>query len=329
MAALFASTACSEEHDSPPDDAATRMIDADIDSVSDGASDAGAMLDGGHDAAVGVDAGKSDNDLCLEIRTWKDDPSNTSYTRKTWYPKERILVAESSSDARFSEYKTLKWRYASEGRIIAYIGTDDLAFQHDYTYDAHDNVSDFRLSYPSPPDLSKPSAASTWIGRSFANEYDGDRLSATTISDYGDGNAGRDPYRRVYSEDDAGRCMKIETTGSELEARQQSFRYDDAGLLIREEATFSGSRPMRCQRQVTSYAYDDRRRLTSRKTLCGEIEMISETHTYAADGSDAADYVDNWTDIGSERYSTLKRSAACLRIDADIGKPSSARCRAE
>jgi hypothetical protein len=105
----------------------------------------------------------------------------------------------------------LKWRYAPEGRIIAYIGVEQ-PFQHDYDYDDHANVVRFRLSYPGTPDLLTPSTAPTWIGTSYENQYSpAGRLATSTITGFGDGAGGPPARHRTYTEDDAGRCWRIES----------------------------------------------------------------------------------------------------------------------
>src|SRR5262245_61158415 len=64
--------------------------------------------------------------VCIEERSKPDVPNGSpQYTTKTWDPDSRILVSGS-----------LKWRFAAEGRIIAYIGVEQQPFQHDYSYDA-------------------------------------------------------------------------------------------------------------------------------------------------------------------------------------------------
>ena len=77
-----------------------------------------------------VPSGSSVTDGCLEVLTWRDSPTRQE-TRATWDPELRILTKETRSlTAAAQSVATLKWRYAAEGRIIAYIGVEQ-PFQHD------------------------------------------------------------------------------------------------------------------------------------------------------------------------------------------------------
>ena len=218
---------------------------------------------------------------------------------------------------------TLKWRYAAEGRIIAYIGVEQ-PFQHDYDYDDHANVVQFRLSYPGTPDLLTPSTAPTWIGTNYENQYSpAGRLAASTITAFGDG-AGAPPARhRTYTEEDAGRCWRIESPDADL-PYLETRTYDDRGRLVQtdaEQAPFTS---------LTSVTYDDQDRILARWVTysgTGFPGTVTTTYSYPADGSQIVVVDDGVTDIANESHSTLTRTAACLAIDAAIGAPTDQRCR--
>jgi hypothetical protein len=223
---------------------------------------------------------------------------------------------------------TLKWHYGLEGQTLAYLGVEQ-PFQHDYTYDEHDNRTDFRLTYPGAPTLDAPSAASVWIGTSYANEYDASgRLVASVASTYGaSSNEPTPPVRTVYREDATGRCSHIETTsarGTEVEDRE----YDAAGRLTHSEVVSEGSKLLRV------IEYDDRGRVVlTTDTYSGDRELhagsLVTEHDYLADGSERVDIEDQTSDVLSEVHTVRTRSAGCLAIDAQIGSRADARCRVE
>jgi YD repeat-containing protein len=270
-----------------------------------------------------VPSGSSVADGCIEALTWRDSPTRQE-TRATWDPELRILSRGiRSMPAAPQSVATLKWRYAAEGRIIAYIGVEQ-PFQHDYDYDDHANVVQFRLSYPGTPDLLTPSTAPTWIGTSYENQYSpAGRLATSTITAFGDG-AGAPPVQhRTYTEDDAGRCWRIESPDADrpyLETRT----YDDRGRLVQTDAE---------QASVTSLTmvtYDDQDRILARRVTysgTGYPGTVTTTYSYSADGSQIVVVDDGVTDIADESHSTLTRTAACLAIDAAIGAPPDQRCR--
>jgi len=269
-----------------------------------------------------VPSGSSATDGCLEVLAWGDSPPRQE-TRTTWDPALRILTKETRSlPAAAQSVSTLKWRYAAEGRIIAYIGVEQ-PFQHDYDYDDHANVVQFRLSYPATPDLLTPSTAPTWIGTSYENEYSpAGRLATSTITTFGDG-GGPPARRRTYTEDDAGRCWRIESPDTDspyLETRT----YDDRGRRVLTDAAQATAT------SLTSVTYDDQDRILARRVTysgTGHPGTVTTTYSYPADGSQIVVVDDGVTDVLDESHSTLTRTAACLAIDAAIGAPPDQRCR--
>jgi len=263
--------------------------------------------------------------VCLEVESRPEYPGTTYYTRRTWDPASRILTQQTSTSAAFTEQVgTLKWWYADEGRIIAYIGVEQ-PFQHDYRYDDHGNVSEFRLSYPSVPDLMTPSTAGTWIGQRYDSEYGAaGRLVASTVTSFGDG-ANAPPEQRTYSEDAEGRCEVVETTTGSGEPAVERRGYDGAGRLARIDVTNAfGS-------DHTDFHYDDQGRVLS-KTFTSESTMwahgqITTSYEYAADGSQTVTRFDTVTDIANDQHVVTTRSPACQTIDDAPGKPADLRCR--
>jgi YD repeat-containing protein len=270
-----------------------------------------------------VPSDPSVTDGCLEVVTWPDNPTRQE-TRATWDPALRILTRETRSlPAAPQSVATLKWRYATEGRIIAYIGVDQ-PFQHDYDYDEHANVVQFRLSYPGTPDLFTPSTAPTWIGTSYENQYSpAGRLAASTITTFGDG-AGAPPARhRTFTEDDAGRCWRIESPDADS-PYVETRTYDDRGRLVQIDAEQGATT------SLTSVTYDDQDRILARSDTysgTGHPGTVTTTYSYPADGSQIVVLDDGVTDIADYTHSTLTRTAACLAIDAAIGAPPDQRCR--
>jgi hypothetical protein len=237
---------------------------------------------------------------------------------RRWDPALRILTEETSFDYS-STVQTLKWRYTADGREIAYIGVEQ-PFQHDYRYDAHDNAVDFYLSYPSAPDLMKPSEAPAHMGTSWVHEYDGERLAASTETAYG--SFERPTLRHVYTEDEKGRCVQIDTTsteGASKETRTYDSRDRTLRVLVEGHETYS-----------YDYTYDNEGRVVTRD-YAGPGSTVSDsartTHAYLADGSETVEIYDGTTDVISSRYLFVKRSAQCRAIDAQLGHLPDARCR--
>lgn len=286
-------------------------------------------LGSSHDGGDAGDSGETPDgtgvppSTCLETRA-SGDGAVTQYTRKTWDRALRILTAEYSSTRGFVNISTLRWRYASEGRIIAYIGVEQ-PFQHDYVYDEHDNVTDFRLSYPSTPNLMVPSDASPWIGTAYANEYDANgRLTTSTATPYGGGASSLGPEKSVYTEDASGHCTVIEVT-SGTSSSKEVRTYDAEGRLLEARVSGSGA-------SVKVTTYDSRGRIqqwtvTGTAPFGGGQASSSQSYTYLPDASVSIAIHDGFTDVLSEADQTVTRTAACLAIDAEIGSPSDARCR--
>ena len=271
-----------------------------------------------------IPSGSSTTDGCLEVQSWLDTPTRQE-TRATWDPALRVLTEESRTTPATpqSVTTTLKRRYADDGRIIAYIGVEQ-PFQHDYDYDDHDNVVQFRLSYPGTPDLFTPSTAATWIGTGYENQYSpGGRLATSTITQFGDGAGAPPALHRTYTEDEAGRCWRIESPDVDrpyLETRT----YDDRDRLVQIDATQATSA------WLTTITYDDQDRIVSRETTysgTGHPGTVTSTYSYPADGSQIVTVDDGVTDVANYSHTTLTRTAACLAIDAAIGAPADSRCR--
>lgn len=274
----------------------------------------------------GVDGTTVPTQECVEVRKSSNGVFQTT-TRKSWNAAERILTATSSSGSGSDAAKsTLKWRYRTDGQIIAYIGVEQ-PFQHDYRYDDQGNRLDFVLSYPAVPDLKMPSSAEPWMGTAYDNEYADGRLVASTMSGYGAGQTGLPPSRSTFSEDAEGRCVEIDgdTYGKRV------INYDAAGRVVKVIKT--GATMGFCVNATTVLTYDAAGRILENNMECsggnsgpnnGGVQ--STTHTYHADGSETVDYVDGLTDVGDGR-STTTRTAACLAQDAAIGKALDSHCR--
>jgi YD repeat-containing protein len=256
--------------------------------------------------------------VCVEVQTRPEYPDVSYYSRKTWDAASRILTQQTSTSATFSEQVgTLKWRYADEGRIIAYVGVEQ-PFQHDYRYDDHGNVSELRLSYPAVPDLMTPSAAGTWIGLRYDSQYSAaGRLLASTVTTFGDG-ASSPPEQRTYTEDAEGRCTVVETISSAGQSTVERRGYDDAGRLAFIDVS-GGSH--------TEFRYDDQGRVSSESIVWGSRGQITTNYEYAADGSQTVTRFDTFTDILNDQHVVTTRSPACRTIDDAPGKPADLRCR--
>ncbi len=173
-----------------------------------------------------------------------------------------------------------------------------------------------------------PSHAATWMGTSYANQYDAQgRLVESVQTPYGDGNAGVPTVKNVYHEDGDGRCVRIESTtpnGTGVETRA----YDADGRLTHSETTGGSSTRMQ------DYTYDDRGRLSSTTDTETNAPYIGQggsvtSYSYLPDGSERIVIHDGFTDVGNMQDATETRTARCLEIDAQIGAPSDPRCRVE
>ena len=259
---------------------------------------------------------------CLETQEFPDWPQ-TIYTTKTWDDPRRVLTAVSIRMHDPSTRSTLEWRYASEGRILSY-GEIEQPFQHDYQYDAHDNVAYFVLSYPDHFDVTTASSAAPYIETRYANEYDtSGRLVASTVTQTGP--SASPPARVVYTEDTAGRCSRIETTWDDQTTLAEARTYDDAGRVATIEVTRSSGFA-----STETYTYDaSGRPLTDDYSTRGWLHpgSVSSEYTYSSDGSVKKDVMDTINDVSSAQHWTLSRSPACAAIDASVGAPADARCR--
>jgi len=248
---------------------------------------------------------------CLEVTSHPGYPDSfQGYVRKTWDGSQRILTVGA-----------LKWRYGTNGRQLSYVVVEP-PFQSDSDYDEHDNILESRSSSPSVADVTKPSEDPPSAWTFYANEYDSNgRLAASTTTRSSRPDSDE---RRVYSEDADGRCVRIETTlstGTGVELRS----YDEKGLLVSIEAAG--------QEGVGDlFSYDEQGRVIS-ETYSGPTRFgggtatRTVTHTYRPDGSEMVEVLDGFTDIGIDQHKIVTRTAACLAIDVEIGKPADARCR--
>ena len=293
-----------------------------------------ALVDNGGADAGDVAAVAVSPLACSETTTWPNDTNSgvarVSYARKSWDASLRILVAEYATSSDFAKVNTLKWRYGQEGRVLTYLGVEQ-PFQDDYRYDENGNVVDSHSSYPALPDLMIPSTASVWMGSSFQNEYDASgRLASSTVTDYGPGSPASQNHR-VFHEDAAGRCDRIDTTGTSG-TRQEIRSYDDNGRVSRVEVTAAGS-GYACVHSVQTSTYDDQGRVLLFSLSCTETTtsngrgLQTNTHSYRADGSERIDFYDGVTDILGQSQSIVERSPGCGVIDAAIGSPPDNRCR--
>ena len=283
------------------------------------------LLGGACSAPVDDPPTDSESELsqCQEVTKWPDAGDRIQYARKTWDAGARVLVAEYSSTPRFESVSTLKWRYAANGRIIAYLAVEQ-PFQHDYVYDEHDNVVSFKLSYPETSDLLTPSPASVWIGWSNANEYSASgRLTVSTSTPSGRGAGDVGPQRWVFTEDEAGRCIRAETT--DVQPPTVVVRtYDDAGRLHSIETSARTT-----WMQVFTY-WDNGQLYTEKVTSDGlGFGGLTVTHDFTSDGGEVVTVDDQQTDIIGERHRVTTRTAACLAIDKAIGSAPDFRCRAQ
>lgn len=267
-------------------------------------------------------------DTCLETKRWRDRPDEQRYTRKTWDGETRVLTEEQAATPDFVDAFKLQWRYSQDGRVHAKVGFRN-PFQHDYSYDEHDNLVDLRLTYPETPDVHEPSSAEVWLGTRYENEYDlNGRLVASVATPYGDGRSNPQTVRSEFSEDDLGRCATI-TADSDGKTTVRTFQYDAAGRLVEDLTTtpVEGEPTDACPNRRETWTYNEEGRLLTRVAQCsgGFLDAtLTENHRYLPDGSEVVDYDDGFTDVNGERYSTLERSAACLEIDRQIGTPSAA-----
>lgn len=312
--------------------------------------------DAGGDAVVSPDAGGPGATTlgCDEVVTWPSAGGNdsVSYHRDRWDSAQRIRTRESRRDASFDGTVSLAWRYDEEGKEVAYVGyardpsgSSYESFQHDRAYDEHGNLSDFRLSYPDRPNLNAPSEASVWMGTRYDNEYDAEgKLLGTVLTPYGPGNSRPDIERISYEHDAKGRCASKLTDSDGRDPITERFVYDSKNRVIEEHQTGRMNYPFACASSTTVISYDDRDRLTSRKTwVCGrsmdEGADIDIVHTYDADGARRSAIFDFLTDVvnykvvtpaGEERwasYTIETQTPGCAAITAAIGGSSGQRCR--
>ena len=210
--------------------------------------------------------------------------------------------------------------------MIAYIGVEQ-PFQHDYRYDAQDNVDDFRLSYPDnriDDAFPRRDVDGHVVREPVRRARAPGRVRADAVRRRQRGRADR---KNVYHEDGDGRCVRIESTtpnGTGVETRA----YDADGRLTHSETTGGGSTRMQ------DYTYDDRGRLSSTTDTETNAPYIGQggsvtSYSYLPDGSDRIVIHDGFTDVGNMQDAAETRTARCLEIDAQIGAPSDPRCRVE
>jgi YD repeat-containing protein len=278
---------------------------------SGGAGGAGAIVgDGGGGTTVPLDG------CVVETGHGESSPearSTTSYTRRHWDPALRVLTEELFLVGYPGIASTLKWRYTADGREIAHIAGEP-PFQHDFRYDEHGNAVEFSYSHPAAPDVMKPSDAPAETRRSWVHEYDGERLAASTETSYG---LDLPPLRHVYTEDEKGRCIQIDSTSDEG-ATKETRQYDDQDRLL-------GIVAEGVQTSKYAYTYDDEGRVATREYWGSGWNRT--THAYLADGSETEKTYDGSNDVNRDRYGFANRTAECRTIDAQIGHPPDARCR--
>jgi hypothetical protein len=295
------------------------------------------------DASPLPDAGSTPNDksVCIVTQFGLYEPMPVSW-RETWDAATRVK-SQHASEAADSPVK-LAWHYDAQGRSVAYAGFGGGAydnFQHDRLYDEHGNVKDFRLSYPSMPDVLVASTAAVWMGTSYANEYSAaGELLVTTATPYGPGNSGTVvPVRTTFRHDAQGRCQRIEGGYNDSVV---TLSYDAAGQVTTHETELNTPSPFSActAGTVTSYEYDAAGRTTRSTQRCrvnGARPIWVETHTYAADGSEliesfnyASDLVNDTMTIDGEevRFAHTKesRTAGCALIEAAIAAQADAAC---
>ena len=309
-------------------------------------ADAGSLADAHRDAGPELDA-----IVCDEVETWpnSDGTDSVTYRRYRWDPTQRVRTQESRSDRNFDGFVKLAWRYDSDGKVLAYAGFEREPgygnFQHDREYDPQGNLSDFRLSYPDKPDLNVPSPADTWMGTRYEHEYDAqDKLQASTITPYGPGNSSPLVERVEYQHDAAERCASKLINIEGRDSIKERFVYDSRDRLIEEHQTGRSNGPFACTGSITTISYDDRDRVTARRTwACGratntpaDVELV---HTYDAQGGRRTEIIDQLTDVVNDMIITPEgealwvshtietQSPGCATIAAAIGGPKDQRCR--
>ncbi len=252
--------------------------------------------------------------------------------RRTWDPARRVLT-EAAVSGPFVEVGTLKWRFRTDGQVIAYVGfsgVDGPAFQRDSRYDEQGNRIDFAASSPDVADVMTPSSSEPDQGYSTENEYDGEgRLLRSTTSEYGANQSGLPPLVSTFTEDNEGRCFEVDSG----DYGTLTIGYNDAGRISTLEKR-GGSLGFCTLFATTTFTYDDAGRLFTKTFTCmGGLSgpnnggTSSETHTYHADGSETVETFDGLTDVSNESHRIITRSSECLAIDAEIGTPADARCR--
>jgi hypothetical protein len=338
MALGVVATACSPM-DTYPAELADGAAPAPEESTGEGASSPAqqpALSTSSPDGGRAPDAGSTstsppldDTQACIvtgsagsaseEVPTWRETWDETTRVRTRYMP--------ATPDGQ----KSLAWRYDAEGRVLTYIGFGS-AFQHDYQYDEHGNVKDFRLSYPQP-DLFMRYSGDPWMGTSYANEYSASGvLLASTVTPYGEGNASARAVRKTFVQDEQGRCLRVETKGGyadTVEARD----YDAASRLstVHMESSGSVAHNFACNASTETHAYDAAGRVERVTRRCdggpGAPTIWMQTHAYADDGAVTIETFNFDTDVGDPNVGTIeKRSPGCAAMDAEITRTDTA-CR--
>jgi hypothetical protein len=304
--------------------------------LSDASPDAGVQL---------PDAGTTSNTAPLDERLACIVTGSVNYGsaevtwRETWDGTTRVHTryVTAAQDSQVDR----AWRYDAQGRVLAYVGVRN-SFQHDFRYDEHGNVQDFRLSYPGMPDLFVASSASTWIGTSYSNEYDAQGvLLASTATSYGGGAGSAEPIRNTFEHDDQGRCLRIESKGGRADTIE-TRGYDAAGRLdtVHLESSRSLAFNFACNASTETYEYDAAGRIEQVTRRCDggpEAPTLSQrTYVYQSDGSLTIESLVFDTDLSHEivfegkktfaASSTERRSAGCAALDAAI-KSADTACR--
>lgn len=292
------------------------------------ARDAAAAAVGDASDMPSLASAEAKKDCIVTTSTESQEPS----WRETWDATTRVHTryANEKPDSQIE----LAWHYDDQGRLLSYVGIRE-PFQHDYQYDEHGNVKDFRLSYPGQPDLFVPSPAGTWMGTSYANEYsEAGRLRASTVTPYGPGETAPQVVHKTFAQDEQGRCVRAESKSDSVYS-VETRSYDAAGRLatVHVEASPYAAFHSQCKASTTTYTYDTDGRELSATTRCvdtpDERPVFQTTHRYAADGSVTSETLDFETDVGGEGVTfegkavfagrrVEKRSAGCAELDKAI-----------
>lgn len=287
-------------------------------------------------------------DACQEVSTWPGSNNlPPEYSQQTWDDALRVLSEEHSTTNTFTGHVDVAWRYDQAGRVVAYasFATGYGTFQEDNTYDDHGNALDFRLSYPSVPDVAVASAADPWMGTTYQNQYEGQRVVSSTSTPYGPGSNGAGAVQRTFHEDAAGRCDRIETTPLEPGAIKYTEvrAFDAGGRLSRIDVTTADTMGIYwCGSNITLNTLDDTGRVTEMRRWCGTDVTGDPTFrtitSYGSDGGQRVESFDFFNDTPNDVVMTSHgqqpvthwirtRSAGCARLDAAIGAPAGLGCR--